>query len=405
MFIVSFGLHVPYIGVPHAGGLYYYRHIQALELLGHDVLMFAPRTKENEKGKSLFDGKTTIELIGEFRESFLRKASRRIATGRNPARYERGFSDAFRENQRVIDLTSKADLIEFQWAQMSDCCPSSTINSTPSVFVPHDVLRQRYARRSHQAPWWRPELRAAQLLRSITAGRSEDRACQRSSLTLVFSEKDAELLNERQLVPRAKCIRPPLAEDVRASQTRSDLLSEATGRPTVLFVGAMWRKENDDAARWFLQHIWPHVQREVPGARFVIAGAGPSTALLEIADGRDDIKVTGFVHDLAAYYDHASVVVVPLREGAGVKFKVVEALLRDLPVVTTSVGAEGIWSGAETLRAICDSPTDFAAATVAALLEMNPHLDAVAMERLRDAYSMHQFTANLSQHLRELKGP
>jgi glycosyltransferase involved in cell wall biosynthesis len=110
---------------------------------------------------------------------------------------------------------------------------------------------------------------------------------------------------------------------------------------TILFVGAMGYPPNDDAARWFLARIWPRLRRSVAfPLRFVLVGANPSAALIRLGRRRD-VLVTGAVTDVAPFYSSARLAVVPIRAGGGTRIKLLEAAARGIPIVSTTLGAEG----------------------------------------------------------------
>jgi glycosyltransferase involved in cell wall biosynthesis len=166
----------------------------------------------------------------------------------------------------------------------------------------------------------------------------------------VFSEKDAVLLGNPA---HARVIHPPLATG------RETLHEVPAGPPTALFVAYFARDENDEAAQWLIRDVWPAVVAAVPDARLRLVGRGVSEPLQVLCDARADVTVAGFVPDLAPEYAAARVCVVPLRQGAGVKFKTVEALLHGVPVVTTPVGAEGI-VGPDLFAGLANDATTFA---------------------------------------------
>lgn len=113
-------------------------------------------------------------------------------------------------------------------------------------------------------------------------------------------------------------------------------------RRNVLFVGGFAHAPNEDAAIWFARNVWPLVHRECPEHRLCLVGADPSDTVAAL--GRTDVLVTGHIpeHELVAYYHSARVAVAPLRFGAGVKGKVLEAMRYGVPCVTTSIGAQGL---------------------------------------------------------------
>lgn len=139
----------------------------------------------------------------------------------------------------------------------------------------------------------------------------------------------------------------------------------------VVFVGPMWHAPNHDGVSWFCSEIWDDVRSSLPAARFRIIGSNAwgyamdTTALAECPG----VTVEGFVADLASVYARATVVVAPLRFGAGMKGKVCEAMAAGVPVVTTTVGAEGIRAVPGRDLLVADDPASFAAAVVAVLVD------------------------------------
>jgi O-antigen biosynthesis protein len=121
---------------------------------------------------------------------------------------------------------------------------------------------------------------------------------------------------------------------------RRDLPS-AERRRGVLFVGNFWHAPNADAVKWFVERIWPIVLDEIPDACFRIAGPNPDREILALGKKRG-VQVLGYVPDLVELFDSSRVFVAPLRYGAGMKGKVGQSLAFGLPVVSTSVGAEGM---------------------------------------------------------------
>ncbi len=113
------------------------------------------------------------------------------------------------------------------------------------------------------------------------------------------------------------------------------------GRAGLVFLGNYAHAPNVDAAQWLCSAIWPLLQQRLPGLRLLLAGADPTRAVRALA--RSDVDVTGFVEDPAMLLATSRVFVAPLRFGAGIKGKIVYALAHGIPVVTTPIGAEGIF--------------------------------------------------------------
>jgi sugar transferase (PEP-CTERM/EpsH1 system associated) len=109
---------------------------------------------------------------------------------------------------------------------------------------------------------------------------------------------------------------------------------------TLLFTGNMDYAPNVDAVLYFAKEMWPTLAAKYPDTKFVIAGQRPVDAVKKLAGGR--IEVTGFVPDIQEMYEQASVVIAPLRFGAGTQNKVLEAMAMGVPTVCTHIGFEGL---------------------------------------------------------------
>jgi GT2 family glycosyltransferase len=110
----------------------------------------------------------------------------------------------------------------------------------------------------------------------------------------------------------------------------------------ILFVGGYNHPPNVDAAVWLCEEILPAIQSELPEARVHLVGSNACQQVLALAG--DSVTVHGFLSDsdLDALYRRVALVIVPLRYGAGVKGKVIEAVARNVPLITTDIGAEGM---------------------------------------------------------------
>jgi len=126
----------------------------------------------------------------------------------------------------------------------------------------------------------------------------------------------------------------------------------------LIFVGAYKHEPNADGVLYFAKEIWPILQARVPGIKFSIVGSDPSLDICQLAS--QDIEVTGYVKSTLPYLLKSMVSIAPLRYGAGMKGKVGEAMAAGIPVVSTSIGVEGMNLVNEKNILIADTPQDFA---------------------------------------------
>lgn len=143
----------------------------------------------------------------------------------------------------------------------------------------------------------------------------------------------------------------------------------------IVTLGTLHYPPNADGIRWFAREVYPIIQRRLPKAHLTIIGKNPPQDFLELAVQQpESITVTGYVPDLDPYMEAAAVMVVPVRAGGGMRVRILEAFARGMPVVTTTVGLEGIDAqpGVEVL--VEDSPETFASAVMGLL--SNPEWQA-----------------------------
>jgi O-antigen biosynthesis protein len=185
----------------------------------------------------------------------------------------------------------------------------------------------------------------------------------------VWRDADAALYLSEEEAESVRAMAPCVAAHalVPYSFESFGTIRPAPVAPEILFVAGFAHPPNEDAACWFVANVLPLVRERVPGARLSIVGSNP-TARVRGLDG-EAVRVMANVSDdaLSEYYLNARVAVVPLRCGAGVKLKVVEALRDGVPLVTTPVGAQGL-PGVADVAYVCGDAASFAEAVCALLL-------------------------------------
>jgi glycosyltransferase involved in cell wall biosynthesis len=243
--------------------------------------------------------------------------------------------------------------------------------------VHYDLARQiaasaaSFGRRLHARLNWRKLQRE-----EIAAYENADGVCVCSLADQQRLAKDA---------PAARTVIIPNAADVDRLQPR--VTDPAPDADTVLFFGLLASVPNVDGLLFFIRDIWPRILAARPTARFMVVGANPAPELRALeAPG---VTLVGPVDDLRPYLSRAAAVVVPLRLGSGTRLKILESWAMARPVVSTSLGAEGLESVSGKHLLIADDPAEFGAAVVRILNEpeLAAKLGAAGRSLVSESYS------------------
>lgn len=226
--------------------------------------------------------------------------------------------------------------------------------------IPQVLLRQKidhlhYAEVAAQRPWG-----MAKLLDQLEAWRLRD--YERHVLPIfqaavVCSAEDGAITQEQCRMLRVDVI--PNGADTRyfCPPTRAT----RNQAPTILLLGTMHYYPNIDAVHYFFETIFPQLQHEFPDLQILIVGHQPPPEVVVLGE-LPGVTVTGSVEDVRPYIARSWLMAVPLRLGGGTRLKITEAMAAGLPVVSTSMGAEGLAVQHERDLLLADEPTAFAAA-------------------------------------------
>jgi polysaccharide biosynthesis protein PslH len=223
--------------------------------------------------------------------------------------------------------------------------------------IHYDLARQvsvstvSFGRRLHARLNWRKLARE-----ELAAYGTADGVC-------VCSTADQKRLGKA--APAANTVVIPNAADIEYLQPRDT--DPAPDGCTVLFFGLLATVPNVDGVLYFIREVWPAIVASRPDARFVVIGAQPAPEIL--AQAGSGVTIVGPVDDLRPHLAAASVIVVPLRLGSGTRLKILEAWAMARPVVSTSLGAEGLDAMPGQDLMIGDNPADFANAVLRVLGE------------------------------------
>jgi glycosyltransferase involved in cell wall biosynthesis len=129
----------------------------------------------------------------------------------------------------------------------------------------------------------------------------------------------------------------------------------------ILHIGTMYWPPNIDAVKWFVEQVYPLVRQEWPDVQFDVVGSRPPAELLALNEACLGVNVTGYVEDPTLYRQRAAVMVVPVRAGGGMRVKILNALAEGIPIVSTTLGYEGIEVTPGWDILVGDTPEAFAA--------------------------------------------
>ena len=218
----------------------------------------------------------------------------------------------------------------------------------PVLFYGHDL---HHARMIREAEAMDSSTLRAEADRMLLAERQVWRSV---DLTLYPSEEEAAAVRALEPGVRARAITP------YALPAHTAAAPVPEGREGLLFVAGFGHPPNEDAACWFMAEILPLLRATHPQIAITLAGSNPTERVRALAG--PGIEVTGFISDeeLNRRYGRARVVICPLRFGAGIKLKVVEALHQGIPLVTTTTGAQGL-PGVQHICGVANEPAIFAA--------------------------------------------
>jgi sugar transferase (PEP-CTERM/EpsH1 system associated) len=229
-------------------------------------------------------------------------------------------------------------------------------------------------------------------LQATRLRRYEAEMCARMDCCLAITAGDAERL--RTLSPQANIRVIPAGVDLEEFQPAPHL-AEAEA---VVFVGSMDWLPNADAVLWFAKEISPLVKREFPAFQFYVVGRQPPVEIRRLTES-DAIHVTGYVDDVRAYLARAAICVIPLRVGGGMRVKLLQAMAMAKPVVSTSIGAEGIAIEHGRHVLLADTASDFASGVVSLLRNrgLREYLGQNARRLVAEHYSWEVATDLLEQ--------
>jgi len=181
---------------------------------------------------------------------------------------------------------------------------------------------------------------------------------------IAVSEADREAMSQRFGIDNVGCV--PTGVDTGYF---SPVAGASSNRHDLIFTGSMDYMANEDAILYFADAILPRIASAVEDVSLTVVGRNPSPRLLALSQSNPRIRLTGTVADVRPYLAQAACFVVPIRVGGGTRLKIFEAMSMAKPVVSTSVGAEGLPVANGIHLQIADDPKAFASRVVELLTD------------------------------------
>ena len=226
----------------------------------------------------------------------------------------------------------------------------------------------------------------------------ERSVCRAVSHVVAVSEQDERIMHERFGIRNTSSVATGVDLDFFEKPAASGCTHD------LVFVGSMDWMPNIDGIHWFLNEVLPIIRARKPGCRLAVVGRNPPPAITSQAqDGH--ITITGTVADVRPYLWQSAVSIVPLHVGGGTRLKIFEAMAAGTPVVSTTIGAEGLpIHHGQTIR-IADTAPSFAAECLDLLEhpEQRATLAENALELIRTRFSWERVTYGFETTLRSVQ--
>ena len=271
------------------------------------------------------------------------------------------------------------DLIQCEFNVMAPNVLALGDPAVPKLLVEHDVSIKPFARMKGASRSLGGRLQGALQYRFWL--RTEPRLCNRFDQVVTLTSDDKSLLEKHGVRVPVEVIPPPIHVRPQAGVPKEQ---------AVCFVGSYNRQANREALEELLVDLWPLIRAARPEAELRLAGKYLEGSLLDRVNATAGVSQAGFVADIDRFIARCSVFLAPIRLGGGLKMKITHALACGTPVVTTSVGGEGIDISAGSGLLVADEGADLVSQTVALLADPQKvaKLSAAAAREVREKFSL-----------------
>lgn len=270
----------------------------------------------------------------------------------------------FQDQQSVNKIRQALDSKPYDLIVSDEICMAPYVfglhhhTTTPRVIIRHKIDHLHYVESARSRPWG--QVRLLDWLDAHRFARYEAQMMPYFQGAIVCSPEDGKVAARQG---------KGMAVSVIINGADTDYFYPARqpdAKPTILLLGTMHYQPNIDMVLYFFATIYPLIRQERPDLQVLIVGHQPPSEVQQLGE-LPGVTVTGTVEDVRPYMQRSWLLAVPLRLGGGTRLKIVEAMAAGLPVISTTIGAQGLENINTDLLALADTPAAFAAQTVALL--------------------------------------
>ena len=369
-----------------------YNTAKYLSKLGHHVTLLAPVEKE----------KRVPELEKFCRWEPVEENTSTTVSGivaslprKNPYVISKYYTDKIQNRLEQILTEEEFDLVQIETLYPAKYgLEIKRRTNLPVILRQHnvesDLARDFYLKESN------PLVKPYRYIRYKKIRRYEAEEIEAFDRSVMITREDEKRLND---------INPEASTSVVPAGVDTSYFSPAASEPeanSLVFVGTMDWPPNVEGVLWFKKEILPLVKQVLPKIKLYVVGRYPSRGIRSMED--DNVIVTGYVDDVRDYMAQGQVFIAPLKSGSGMRIKILNAMAMKKPVISTSIGCEGINVTDEKNIAIADKPEEFAKA-ILHLLKNEKTRNKIAkagLNLVRDNYCWETVTRELISEYRKI---